>query len=442
MIVNSKQMITTCTTGNSCGIVISKYHLIFMLSYVILVIVLVLILMVDKAKSTGKSMQYSLSGAYLNHSSTSATKHGLLNPSDLAYPQNLELRLNVENYENRIRKLINAPIHSKVIINSGATESIANCVFWAKSYNKFGSIVGTSFDHSSVADNCRTFEVNYEQNLNSAAISERCSMIILTHVDSKTGEILDINSFHHNFSTYTFLNQSASSFGANIHHPFNVNTRQYKPLVVLDAAQSIMKVPIDMEKWQLNAVFFSLHKIGGPIGLGVLVVNDFPEAPFKPLISGKQQHSLRGGTIPLQSLFINEDIFDNYDDMNSRVETWQNTMKLFKESGLTVYEPTHKHLHNTFLIEVNGCPMEVISELALDGIYVGNTTACKNEELMDKSNGPNEDTDVDNGKHSNKPFENSIRISFVHPSELNQNVISKIITAVKKSYNVKNQRAK
>ena len=370
----------------------------------------------------------SLSGAYLNYSSTNARKNGTLNPSDLAYPQNFQLRSDVEHLENKIRKLINAPADSKVIINSGATESIANCVFWAKCYNKFGTIVGTRFDHSAVEDNCKTFEVDYDPNLNSNAINERCSMIFLTHVNSKTGEILDIPTFKRNFDNYSFMSDGMNdAFKYNNGNPFNSTTLQYRPLLVLDATQSIMKVPIDMERWKLNAVFFSLHKIGGPIGMGVLVVRDTKDAPFKPLISGKQQHSLRGGTIPLQQLMEYEHIFDEYDDANERKDKWKKTFESLKGAGLDVYEPRGKHLFNTFLVSVDGCPMETINALARKGIYVGNTSACKNEEIADSK--------VMKGGGSVDPFENAIRISFANSNELSDDVVGAIIDECKQSHN-------
>lgn len=381
----------------------------------LVIMILVMILIITKMQS----VHPSLSGAYLNYSSTNARKNGTLNPSDLAYPQNFQLRADVENLENKIRKLINAPVDSKVIINSGATESIANCIFWAKSYNKYGTVVGTKFDHSAVADNCNTFEVDYDPNLNSKSINERCSMIFLTHVNSKTGEILDIPTFKRNFDNYSFMNEGASN-------PFNSTTLQYKPLLVLDATQSIMKVPIDMEKWKLNAVFFSLHKIGGPIGMGVLVVKDTKMAPFKPLISGKQQHSLRGGTFPLHLLLEYEHVFEEFDDANERREKWEETIEKLKKSGLKVYTPKGKHLYNTFLVSVDGCPMEKINALARKGIYVGNSSACKNEEIVDGKD------DKMSGGGVEDPFDNAIRVSFMDSNELKDDVVDTIIDECQK----------
>ena len=391
--------------------------------YILVILVLLIILIVNKIMKENKSNNLSLKGAYLNYASTNAKRNGSLNPSDLAYPQIMEQRTDMKRLENKIKKIINAPINAKVIINSGATESIANCVFWAKSYNKFGTIIGSDFDHSAIEDNCKTFDVQYEQSLRSGKIDDRCSMIFITHVNSKTGEVVNVQNFKQNvLDKYTYEYNDGNN-------PFNSHVRQYKPLVVLDATQSIMKVPIDMERWKLNAVFFSLHKIGGPIGLGVFVISDDRFAPFKPLISGKQQHSLRGGTFPLNLFLENEYIFSQFDDFNERKDKWNEVLNKLKSAGLKVYEPKGQHLYNTFLIDVNRCPLEIINSLARKNIFVGNTSACKNEEILnDSQNGL-----LNGGESSYKPFDKAIRISFSKSKEVNEEVINTIIREINKS---------
>lgn len=394
------------------------------LFYIIIILVLVIILISTKQMTTTPSLK----GAYLNYASTNAKRNGSLNPSDLAYPQIMEQRADLEQLETKIKKIINAPPTAKVIINSGATESIANCVFWAKSYNKFGTIIGSEYDHSAVEDNCNTFEVPYEKTLRNGEISDRCSMIFITHVDSKTGEIVNVDNFKLNV-----LDKYNYDYNNGI-NPYTARSLQYKPLVVLDATQSIMKIPINMEKWGLNAVFFSLHKIGGPIGLGVLVINDDKYAPFKPLISGKQQHSLRGGTFPLYLVLENEQIFNKFDDFNERKDRWKEGLEKLKGAGLKVYEPKGQHLYNTYLIDVQKCPLEIINSLARKNIFVGNISACKNEEMVNGggSGGVNDGLTGGGGEEtSSEPFEKAIRISFSKSKEISDDILNAIIKDIK-----------
>ncbi len=364
-----------------------------------------------------------LKGAYLNTSSTNARISGELNASDLAYPQVFQNRNDLISLTTKIKKLVKAPPFAKVIINSGATESIAQCVFWAKCYNKYGTIQGTDFDHSAVADNCASFEVPYEnQLLRKGKLLNNCSAIMLTQANSKTGEILNINNFKHNvLDKYSYISESS-----NEQNSFNKHVRQYRPLLFIDATQSIMKVPIEMEKWNANAVFFSLHKLGGRVGEGVLVIND-TNSSFKPLISGKQQEGLRGGTYSIESLLMCESIFDNFDDSNERIESWNHSVQRLEAAGLTVYKPKCEHLYNTILINVNSCPLGVINRLANKGIYVGNISACANETDA-KMKGGDVDGDADE-KH--EPFERAIRISYLNSSDINDEIIDEIVKEIK-----------
>ena len=321
---------------------------------------------------------------------------------------------------NKIKKLVNAPPFAKVIINSGATESIAQCVYWAKCYNKFGTIQGTDFDHSAVADNCATFDIPYNSTeLRKGKLLDTCSAIILTQVNSKTGEILNLDNFKHNvIDKYSYITGEP-----NENNPFNKHVRQYKPLIFIDATQSIMKVPIDMEKWGVNAVFFSLHKIGGHVGEGILVINDSNDT-FKPLISGKQQGGLRGGTYPLESILNEEEIFENFDDFNVRKESWNQAVSKFEAAGLKVFKPRTEHLYNTILIDINHCPLGIINRLANENIYVGNVSACANETESISGGG-------DDSKEF-QPFERAIRISYLNPNELTDKVTDAIIAEIAK----------
>jgi cysteine desulfurase len=62
-----------------------------------------------------------------------------------------------------------------------------------------------------------------------------------------------------------------------------------------DAVQALGKVPVDLASFPWAAVSVSAHKIGGPKGVGALIVRD--PSVFSALIrGGSQQHGLRPGT--------------------------------------------------------------------------------------------------------------------------------------------------
>ena len=69
--------------------------------------------------------------------------------------------------------------------------------------------------------------------------------------------------------------------------------RKSKCLVHVDAVQSLGKEFIDVEKWDVDFVSFSGHKIGAMKGVGLL----YARKPFAPLLSGGgQERHLRAGT--------------------------------------------------------------------------------------------------------------------------------------------------
>jgi cysteine desulfurase len=64
----------------------------------------------------------------------------------------------------------------------------------------------------------------------------------------------------------------------------------------VDCVQSFGKEILPMAQWKCDAITVSFHKIGGPQGLGALIIrNDFAKK-LVPLVFGTQSNGLRGGT--------------------------------------------------------------------------------------------------------------------------------------------------
>lgn len=64
-----------------------------------------------------------------------------------------------------------------------------------------------------------------------------------------------------------------------------------------DAVQALGHVGVDFAGWGLDAMSVSAHKVGGPVGIGALVVRrDVPLAPLG--FGGGQERKLRSGTVP------------------------------------------------------------------------------------------------------------------------------------------------
>jgi cysteine desulfurase len=66
-------------------------------------------------------------------------------------------------------------------------------------------------------------------------------------------------------------------------------------LVHCDAVQAVGKIPVDVRAWGVDYLAMSGHKIGGPQGIGALVIcGDAPIVSF--ITGGGQEHGLRAGT--------------------------------------------------------------------------------------------------------------------------------------------------
>jgi cysteine desulfurase len=75
-----------------------------------------------------------------------------------------------------------------------------------------------------------------------------------------------------------------------------------------DAAQAVGKIPIDVNKMNVDLMSISGHKIYGPKGIGACYVRRRPRVRLDPIISGGgQERGLRSGTLaPFLSVGMGE----------------------------------------------------------------------------------------------------------------------------------------
>ena len=355
---------------------------------------------------------------YLNTNSTYATKTGYYNASDLGYRSMRMLRAEKEKVFNKIKEFVNASPDAKVILNSGATESIATCVNWAKHYNAYGMIYGTKFDHESIRKNCENQDITYVQSDEPNITDSNVSAVFITHADSKTGELIDDKWLKLSKSLIS-MNDAKSDFELSSTSP---NVVQHKPLVFVDATQSITKIPIDMQAMGANALFFSLHKIGGPLNEGILIISEPSNCKFVPLIAGEQNDGLRGGTLNETELVYNRDIFKIDTTPEQRQEKWERMAKELDKNHIDYVKPKGRHLYNTFLIKVNKCPMAIVDELADSRIYIGTMSACSNESEFSKLTGGAQPVDETEDKF--------VRLSFANIDDVPDTCIDKISAVI------------
>ena len=290
---------------------------------------------------------------FLNTNST----YNSFNTTDIAYVEVEQLF--IEDYYVKLfiqNKLSISGHQPKIIYTSGATESLVTCLNWIKSVYPTKTILGTRFDHSCVRDNSENLDLNYEQiefetcTPKSYKNKYNASTIVLTMVNPESGEILDYE--------LEFINQF--------------------DFVIFDITQAIGKLELDLSQVETDyGIYFSLHKIGGHKNCGVLIIND-KNNKFKPLIAGKQQEGLRGGTYDLENYLVIPELWNNYSKLYDEYEYRKLWNRFYDKLKDYVVVPTQRHLYNTMMLEFKNvnCILSKIGVLNEHKIYVNAETSC------------------------------------------------------------------
>ena len=80
-------------------------------------------------------------------------------------------------------------------------------------------------------------------------------------------------------------------------------TREQKVIFHVDAAQSVGKVNIDLEKMQVDLLSLTTHKVYGPKGIGALYVRRKPRIRIEPQMhGGGHERGMRSGTLPTHQI--------------------------------------------------------------------------------------------------------------------------------------------
>ena len=182
----------------------------------------------------------------------------------------------------------------EVFFTSGATESNNIAIQGLKEYGlKEGKkhIVTTSIEHKAVLESVKAmgnygFEVDYINPDFSGRVSAKeilntvrddTLLVSVMHVNNESGIIQPVQE----------IGEALEEKGILFH---------------VDATQSFGKLVDELRTVKYNMLSMSAHKIGGPQGIGALILRKhrYKLPPVKAIMyGGQQEHGIRPGTIPV-----------------------------------------------------------------------------------------------------------------------------------------------
>ena len=188
-----------------------------------------------------------------------------------------------------VAKIINAS-PKEIVFTSGATESNNLAIKGVANFygDKKNHIISCVTEHKCVLESCRY--LNENQNFD------------ITYLPVNQDGLIDLNKLKDSFRDSTLM---VSIMG--VHNEIGVIQpleeigslcRENNVFFHTDCAQAIGKIPLDVNKMNIDLMSISGHKIYGPKGVGALFVRRKPRVRIKTIMSGGgQERGMRSGTL-------------------------------------------------------------------------------------------------------------------------------------------------
>ncbi len=245
-----------------------------------------------------------MSSIYLDHAATTpiapialsvmtAQLEQLGNPSSL-HTHGRATRKTLEDAREVIAKEVGC-LASEVIFTASGTEAnniALKGLFWAARENGRNVIVISAIEHHAILDPANWLELHEAAEVIQVPVNSNGVIdLVFLHelIESRRDEIALISIMHSNNET-------------GVIQPLAELVKIAGDIPVhSDAVQSFKKIPLSFSQLGLYSMSISAHKIGGPLGIGALILRRAVEIPAL-LHGGGQEREIRSGTLNAPSI--------------------------------------------------------------------------------------------------------------------------------------------
>ena len=160
-------------------------------------------------------------------------------------------------------------------------------------------------------------------------------------------------------------------------------------LLHVDAIQAFGKIPINMSRLRADLLTLSAHKIGGPKGVGALVIGEGVSGLDPLLRGGGQERGRRAGTEDVAGIAgfgaaTAAAVAAMAADL-PRIEGLRNRLEagLREQAGITIFSADVARLPNTILFTASGLKAETaVISFDLEGVAVSSGSACSSGKVQ------------------------------------------------------------
>lgn len=273
----------------------------------------------------------------------------------------------MEEARERVGQAVGAPAEN-VVFTSGATEALHLALEAVKASGAVRSLILSAIEHDALAEhaprvwpNVFTAPVLPEGVIDLSALERLLAqapgpaLVALQLANNETGAI-----------------QPVAKAAALV--------RQHGGLLLVDAAQGLGRLAVDIAALDAAYLVLSSHKVGGPPGAGALVLA--PGAPFSGVrFGGGQERGRRPGTENVAALagfgVAAEIAARDWREESTRIAALRDQFEANLPRDALVFSAAAPRLANTSLIAMPGLTAETaVIALDLEGVAVSSGAAC------------------------------------------------------------------